>query len=560
MSFNASQYQLYILDKEVYALNGKSDKTIDFYHTKDTNYCKILESTENTNNSLCIIRFDKSQLLNHLKTTKILYDEFSKEHLIEDRNMYGTTLNTYSTEETQKFFEELVEGNTIVFKIEQYSLNKKLWNTRKRNANNLSRNITIQYDESIHSSTVDEISPHYLLLYKLISSLIWPITNITFTFDSAIDTSNGIHIEYKGNIVYNDEILNKIKSYFLNKCEHQTITIEHNETPLNLLLKGVPGTGKSRLISKLCENIGALGDRLLRINIHSGTNNSDLMQGISVKTDNENILYEEKQGAVLQHLLKSVADPKNNYALVLEEIQENSLNKIIGDLIYLTEEQKRVSRESVEKIIKGNNEDLSLLQGNTKGFAICKMIVTDNSDIDYIKLPNLISSNELNYLVMPNNFYVFCTSNYRDDKKVIEDNLLRRFDIIELFPNVDGLIGCNEDIKLFFTTLNDSIEEVMSSQDLHPDRFTIGHSIWINTVSIEKPLLKVIIEFKDVKGVSFDTLMEIFRKMIESEPSLSKLMEISDGETNKGLTEFKNYKELIVFLQSKVYKDILGNE
>ena len=100
----------------------------------------------------------------------------------------------------------------------------------------------------------------------------------------------------------------------------------------NLLLKGVPGTGKSRTIEKIIENkldMNSIRDNVLRINIHSASSNSDLMQGISISTDDKsNILYKEKRGAVLNHIFKAMFKPNQPFVLILEEIQENSLLEI----------------------------------------------------------------------------------------------------------------------------------------------------------------------------------------------------------------------------------------
>jgi len=112
----------------------------------------------------------------------------------------------------------------------------------------------------------------------------------------------------------------------------------------NLLLKGVPGTGKSHTLENIIENdldMNSIRDNVLRINIHSASSNSDLMQGISISTDDKsNILYQEKRGAILKHIFKAMYKPNQPFVLVLEEIQENSLNELIGDLIYLIEKKK----------------------------------------------------------------------------------------------------------------------------------------------------------------------------------------------------------------------------
>jgi hypothetical protein len=220
----------------------------------------------------------------------------------------------------------------------------------------------------------------------------------------------------------------------------------------NILLKGVPGTGKSKTIDNIIENnleISELQDNVLRINIHSASSNSDLMQGISISTnDNNDILYEEKKGAVLNHIFKAMYKPNQPFVLVLEEIQENSLNELIGDLIYLIEKDKRTL------IALDDEQELSYEE-----------LFRQVEPKHFVELPNLVKNSESNTkMIMPDNLYVFCTSNYRDDRKVIEDNLLRRFDVVEIYPKyfdeswVDGdgeLIFKSEDVSDFLAKLNE---------------------------------------------------------------------------------------------------------
>ena len=82
---------------------------------------------------------------------------------------------------------------------------------------------------------------------------------------------------------------------------------------------------------------------ILRVNVHSASSNADLMQGIGISTNAGKVEYKEKTGLILRHLRQAVQHPYVPYVIVLEEIQENSLNELIGDLIYLIEADKRVN-------------------------------------------------------------------------------------------------------------------------------------------------------------------------------------------------------------------------
>lgn len=315
----------------------------------------------------------------------------------------------------------------------------------------------------------------------------------------------------------------------------------------NILLKGVPGTGKSRLIDvKLLKEIGLntiTHPNILRINVHSASSNSDLMQGIGVSAHNGEIGYYEKQGLILNHLKEAIKKPNQAFAIVLEEIQENNLNELIGDLIYLIEDEKRAD---VSDFIKENKE--------FKSFDVfVNELIKDNENTHFVQIPYLVSSyTKYRKLIIPKNLYFFCTSNYRDDKKIIEDNLLRRFDLIELYPKVSVIK--DKDVANFLKVLNDGILSVLNGKEIHSDRFLIGHAYWIN-VKDEKTfyqaLLKTLTEFKDIREIEFSDVKKFFEKIdtdTEKTPFKTDLSILKNG---------KNYKEIIFSLQEKAFGDLL---
>lgn len=333
----------------------------------------------------------------------------------------------------------------------------------------------------------------------------------------------------------------------------------HNSKPLfkikNLLLKGVPGTGKSHLINEIIDNklgLKSAPDYVLKINIHSGSSNSDFMQGIGINTTEENkIEYKEKQGVIFDFIGKACAEPNLPFVLVLEEIQENSLNELIGDLIYLIESDKRselkndlgkIGFESIDELVECHFE-----KNNIK---------------HYVKIPNLIDSDKkYRKMFMPDNLFVFCTSNYRDDKKIIEDNLLRRFDTIDVFPDSSQV---SKKAKIFFEQLNENILDVLSSE-FHPDRFQIGHAVWMYldeektggyNNNFAKALYKTIIELKEIREIQPSQLVEILRCTFEvSNTGIPPSIE----EAFKNCTSKGKFKviDFIKYLQGEAYSDIL---
>lgn len=316
----------------------------------------------------------------------------------------------------------------------------------------------------------------------------------------------------------------------------------------NLLFKGVPGTGKSRAINEIIiKHLGlAKNDKnTLRINIHSASSNSDLMQGIGISSDNGNIKYSEKQGLILDIIKRATFHPNQPFVLILEEIQENSLNELIGDLIYLIEDDKRA------KLIADNKEYDNYEE-------LVDKLVDKDDTLDYVEIPYLVNdSTKYKKMIMPNNLFIFCTSNYRDDKKVIEDNLLRRFEVIEIYPKNQEQMGKDDkdeyffkqkDVSDFLESLNQSILKVMKeNHEIHPDRFIIGHAIWqkVNDEkSFYKSFLKLIVEFKDIREIEFELFKTIIKDITPKPFTL---------ENN-----YNSYYDMIKDIQSKINYDFLS--
>jgi len=351
--------------------------------------------------------------------------------------------------------------------------------------------------------------------------------------------------------------INVVSSHNITKLVKKfgNLTFPHK----NILLKGVPGTGKSKTIDNIIEKnleMSEIPENVLRINIHSASSNSDLMQGISISTnDNNDILYAEKRGAVLKHIFKAMYKPNQPFVLVLEEIQENSLNELIGDLIYLIEKDKRT------EIKLEDEQELSYDE-----------LFNKVKPTHFVELPNLVENSESNTkMIMPKNLYVFCTSNYRDDRKVIEDNLLRRFDVVEIYPQYQDKLGegifKSKDVSDFLEKLNESILKQFKDET-HPDRYLVGHANWLGITEVKSDenkklfytaLLKVIIEFKEIREVDFNAYVK---------PILQKLFKKDDGLSDRitnyleifyDNNEFKldSYKLLVEKLQTEIYSDFL---
>ncbi len=376
-------------------------------------------------------------------------------------------------------------------------------------------------------------------------------------FENIDEQSDGI---FNSNKKIKDTFPSDMKYEMMSNIKKGKLNFPHK----NILFKGVPGTGKSKTVDNIIKDedkldMQELSENILRINIHSASSNSDLMQGISISTDeNQNILYKEKRGSILKHIIKAIYRPYQPFVLVLEEIQENSLNELIGDLIYLIEDTKRTE-------VRLDEQTLSYDE-----------LIEQVKPEHFVELPSLVENNDTNIkMTIPDNLYIFCTSNYRDDKKVIEDNLLRRFDVIEMYPKNQEELG-KEDEEFIFKSkeVSDFLEklnkEILTafSDETHSDRNIIGHANWLNISDEDnvenrqlfyKALLKVVIEFKEIREVEFESFVQpIFSEVFKKENGLSATIEkyLEIFYTDSQLT-LSTYKEIVEKLQKEIYSSFI---
>ncbi|TNZ55056.1 hypothetical protein CGK45_23875, partial [Vibrio parahaemolyticus] len=86
-------------------------------------------------------------------------------------------------------------------------------------------------------------------------------------------------------------------------------------------------------------------------------------------------------GLIFDLISRACQYPNQPFVLVLEEIQENSLNELIGDLIYLIEPEKRANLSVFAESLTGK-DFLDLID----------QYVKKEPNMQYVKIPNLVSS------------------------------------------------------------------------------------------------------------------------------------------------------------------------
>ena len=136
----------------------------------------------------------------------------------------------------------------------------------------------------------------------------------------------------------------------------------------NILLYGVPGSGKSHTIDK---KNGTDEDKMVRVVFHPDYMNTDFVGQIlpTIKED-ETITYEFTPGPFTKVMKKAYSDPSNPYYLIIEEINRGNAPAIFGEIFQLLdrkdtgESKYKVTNSNVAKEMFGDSEKQIYIPSN----------------------------------------------------------------------------------------------------------------------------------------------------------------------------------------------------
>ncbi len=234
--------------------------------------------------------------------------------------------------------------------------------------------------------------------------------------------------------------------------------------PLNQIIYGAPGTGKTystveyavaiienrkveqrqyteaerkELISKY-ENYMSKG-QITFTTFHQSYGYEEFIQGIRPIPEGKDISFRLVDGVFKKIANVAIDDDKNNYVIVIDEINRGNISKIFGELITLIEEDKRW----------GEINQMSVTLPMGESFAI------------------------------PNNLYIIGTMNSADKSiSLIDAALRRRFEFVEKNPDADTIK--DEKLRDILLKLNAYLRREQRSSDL-----LIGHSYFIGKTLVD---------------------------------------------------------------------------
>ncbi|WPU66530.1 AAA family ATPase [Peredibacter starrii] len=189
------------------------------------------------------------------------------------------------------------------------------------------------------------------------------------------------------------------------------------------------------------------------VTFHPSFSYEDFMEGIKPILDEESdngLQYTLVNGIFKRMCLRAAEDPKNNYAIFIDEINRGNIPSIFGELITLIEEDKRGRVSTV---------------------------------LPYSKIE----------FTVPKNLFIYGTMNTADKSvEALDLALRRRFIFEELEPRLEA-IDCEfepELIKNLFKTLNTRVEALLGKD------FRIGHSYFMKEQIKDINGLRIVFENK----------------------------------------------------------------
>lgn len=206
------------------------------------------------------------------------------------------------------------------------------------------------------------------------------------------------------------------------------------------------------------------------IQFHSSYSYEDFVRGITAKTNTDDkVFYKVEDRILMEFAQEALENPKNNYILILDEINRANLSSVLGELIYALEYRYIFNKDNHDEATVESLYDIS------------------NGEDE----PNRA-------LMLPENLYIIGTMN-TSDRSIghIDYAIRRRFAFVDVFPTIHP-IGekAKEKFKTVCSLFIENFDEVNweepifkpskhLSSDFKPEEVMLGHSYFITKERVD---------------------------------------------------------------------------
>lgn len=237
-----------------------------------------------------------------------------------------------------------------------------------------------------------------------------------------------------------EDAINKYKKEIFSRIQY---LLEYKK---NMILAGVPGTGKTYLALEYAEE-KFTENNILFLQFHPSYSYEEFIEGYIPKEEGT-LTFKLKRGKFLEFLIDKVQKSEEPFLLIVDEINRGNIPQIFGELLYCLEYR--------------NQKEIPTLYSNMK-------------------------------ITIPNNLFIIGTMNTADRSIALMDYALRRrFAIMELNPNTDllkdWLIWKGIDINFAdsISTLLENVNNQILKQNFSKNH-RLGHSYFMHDdLTIEK--------------------------------------------------------------------------
>lgn len=223
------------------------------------------------------------------------------------------------------------------------------------------------------------------------------------------------------------------------------ISYQSLNKPKNRIIYGAPGTGKSYLLESEREENNFLDGFYERVTFHQDYYYSSFVGSLKPSSNlaNNSIEYKYIPGPFLRLLVKAIKDPKNNYLLIIEEINRANPAAVFGDIF-------------------------QLLDRNEEGISEYDITISEEMK----KYLESVGINE-DVIKIPSNYYIWATMNSADQNVFPMDTAFKRrwsFEYLDINnPNAE------EELQKFafgskWNDIRKKINDFLSSKNLNEDK------------------------------------------------------------------------------------------